>query len=188
MASDFFYFISSLPLLRFGEKVSFTYESFLLFSRTCLSETETEMLAGLQLYPSQSMAGALPVLKQWHEAETYLRNLLAAARARKLKKEGARWQQESDVFSATLIKRVDEIMTLPNAWEKEMSLDLIRWQKLEELNAGHFFDFTTVVLYGLRLLILEKHRLRDEEAGSRFAAELVEAGLQQAESQRIDAE
>jgi len=187
MASDFFYFISSLPLLRFGEKASLDYDSFLGLSRTSLSETEVDVLVKLQLFPVADST-VLPLLAQWQESEIYLRNLVAAARARKQKTDGERWQRESNSFSAALIKRVDEIMILPNAWEKEMALDLIRWQRLDELSTGHFFDFTAVVIYALRLLILEKHRRYEEEPGSRFAAELVEEGLQQAEAQRVETE
>ncbi len=188
MPSDFFYFISSLPLLRFGEKALLTYESFLSSSRDCLSEQEATVLASLKLCPSEQAVSALPVIEKWYAEETYLRNLVIVFRARSRKREAARWQRESSEYSGQLIKRIEEIMALPNAWEKEQALDLIRWQRLDELGAGHLFDFPAVIVYALRLLILEKHRLREEEAGSRFAAELVEAGQEQAAKQRLDLE
>lgn len=188
MASDFFYFISSLPLLRFGEKVALTYGTFLSHSMACLSEQEVAVLDSLQLCPPPQTVCALPVMERWYSEESYLRNLVAAYRARSRKLDAARWQRENLEYSAQLIKRIEEIMALPNAWEKEQALDLIRWQRLDELGAGHLFDFPAVIVYALRLLLLEKQRRRDEEAGSRFAAELVEAGQEQAAKQRLDVE
>lgn len=185
MASDFFYFISSLPLLRFGEKAPLTYEFFLASSRDCLSEQEAGVLASLQLCPERERGALdLPVIEEWQQEETYLRNLLAAQRGRNRKVEASRWQRESSQYSALLVKRIEEIMALPNAWEKEQAVDFLRWQRLDELNAGHLFDFSTAIIYAYRLLILEKQRLREEEAGSRFAVELVEAGLQEAAERR----
>lgn len=188
MASDFFYFISSLPLLRFGEKAALTYDTFLNNSRDCLSEQEAVVLGSLKLCPPKQAVSALPVIEQWYSEETYLRNLVSGYRTRSRKLDAGRWQRESSEYSAPLIKRIEEIMALPNAWEKEQALDLIRWQRLDELGAGHLFDFPAVIVYALRLLILDKQRRRDEEAGSRFAAELVEAGLGQAAKQRVDVE
>ncbi len=188
MASDFFYFISSLPLLRFGEKSVLTYGTFLSRSMDCLSEPEVAVLDSLQLCPPPQAVSALPVIEQWYSEETYLRNLVAGYRARSRKQDSGRWQRDSSEYSAQLIKRIEEIMALPNAWEKEQALDLIRWQRLDELGAGHLFDFPTVIVYALRLLILEKRRRREEEAGSRFAAVLVEAGQEQAAKQRVDLE
>ena len=184
MASDFFYFISSLPLLRFGEKAPLTYESFLASSRDCLSEQEAGVLASLQLCPERARAVDLPVIEEWQQEETYLRNLLAAQRGRNRKVEASGWQRESSHYSALLVKRIEEIMALPNAWEKEQAVDFLRWQRLDELNAGHLFDFATVIIYAYRLLILEKQRLREEEAGSRFAVELLKVGLQEAAERR----
>jgi len=188
MASDFFYFISSLPLLRFGEKAALTYGTFLSRSMDSLSEQEVAVLDSLQLCPPQQAVSSLPLIDQWYSGETYLRNLVAGYRARSRKLDSGYWQRENSEYSAQLIKRIEEIMALPNAWEKEQALDLIRWQRLDELGAGHLFDFPAVIVYALRLLILDKQRRREEEAGSRFAAELVETVQEQAAKQRLDVE
>jgi len=188
MASDLFYFISSLPFLHFGEKAPMTYGTFLSRSMDILSEQEVAVLDSLQLCPPPQAVYAYPVIEQWYSGETYLRNLVAAHRARSRKLDVDHWQRESSEYSAWLVRRIEEIMILPNAWEKEQALDLIRWQRLDELGIGHTFDFPALIVYALRLLILDKRQRRDSEAGSRFAAELVETGLEQAAKQRIEVE
>jgi hypothetical protein len=50
--------------------------------------------------------------------------------------------------------------------EAEKALDLERWQLLEELACGHYFDLDALLIYALKLLILErwaKINLADKE-------------------------
>ena len=44
----------------------------------------------------------------------------------------------------------------PSPLEGERILDEARWQKLEELSFGHYFDLEFLLIYALKLLILER--------------------------------
>jgi hypothetical protein len=43
---------------------------------------------------------------------------------------------------------------MPSVLDTEKSLDVYRWQKLEELGFGHFFDLDALVVYALKLMIV----------------------------------
>ncbi|MFA6723341.1 MAG: DUF2764 family protein [Lentisphaeria bacterium] len=177
MASDFYYFISSLPSLRFGEKAALSWQDFLQRCQERLSAEECAGLAALSLEPLAPQEGEPPLIRDWKLAERYLRNLLAAQRARKRRLDENTYLRPSDIFSVQLGKRVEEIMLLPNAWEREQALDQLRWQRLDELAFGHDFNFEALIVYAYRLLILEKLARQDEEKGAAFAAELLAKAL-----------
>jgi hypothetical protein len=188
MSSDFFYFLSSLPLLRWGEKPFFSYPEFLAYAQELLTDAETTLLANLSLCPSEASSATLPVMLAWEEWETFVRNALVSLRCKGNRAKAGKWlrqEQERTYFSDTL-KRLEDIMVLPNAWEREQALDRLRWQKLDELQYSHYYDFTAVVVYAYRLLLLDRQASwNDEQGGSVFAA-LLEKTAAAADSCRSD--
>ena len=44
----------------------------------------------------------------------------------------------------------------PSLLEAEISLDDARWRFLDDLSFGHYFDRDFLIVYGLKLLILER--------------------------------
>ena len=70
----------------------------------------------------------------------------------------------------------------PDPLEREKLIDRIRWRKLEELEAGHEFDFDALCVYRLKLEILGRYRRRSAETGRtnfNAAAGRVSGGVQQ---------
>ena len=49
--------------------------------------------------------------------------------------------------------------------EREKAVDRIRWRMLDDLEAGHEFDFDGLCVYRLRLEILNRYRGRSVEKG-----------------------
>ena len=184
MTSDYYYFISSLPGLRFGEKAAFSWEEFMQYCREKLSPEECAGLAALSLEPEEPGADDQPVVRGWKLGERHLRNLLARQRAQKRKLDENTYLRPCDRFSVQLNRRVEEIMLLPGVWEREQALDQLRWQRLDELALGHNFSFQALLVYAYRLLILEKLRRQDEEKGSAFTAELLEKAMSEMQERR----
>jgi hypothetical protein len=52
-----------------------------------------------------------------------------------------------------------------NPLEAERLLNRARWQFLEELEVGHYFDVERLVIYSLKLQLLERIALHDQEKG-----------------------
>ena len=58
--------------------------------------------------------------------------------------------------------------------EREHLVDLIRWRKIDDLEVGHEFDFAALCCYRLRLVSLEKFRLRTLDPGNVVFEEAVD--------------
>jgi hypothetical protein len=57
----------------------------------------------------------------------------------------------ADPSLTTAVLAAGTHVSLPDA---ELALDELRWKKLEDLAAGHYFDLDLLITYGYKLLIL----------------------------------
>jgi hypothetical protein len=62
---------------------------------------------------------------------------------------------------------------MPSLLEAEQYVDSVRWQKLDDLCLGHYFDLDALIVYALKLLIL----LRWEAVSKVDSRELLEKTL-----------
>jgi len=58
-----------------------------------------------------------------------------------------------------------QLSTMHDPAEREKMLDQLRWEFLDDLSCGHDFDFESLCIYRLRLLIVNKYRSRAEVPG-----------------------
>lgn len=96
-------------------------------------------------------------LRKWVGFETMLRNELVSVRAARRKVDPAKHLREDgcpdSVYAAHLAINA---YRKPSIIDAEKALDLDRWQYLDELAIGHYFDIDSVIIYACKLLILEK--------------------------------
>lgn len=59
--------------------------------------------------------------------------------------------------------------------EKEIQLMQLQWKKLEELATGHHFDLDALIIYKLKLMILDRWWTFDEEKGFRHFNQVIQA-------------
>lgn len=183
MAGDLFYFISTLPMLRWGEKPPLAYEDFLAGCREALGEASGSWLSGISLVPDGAPQTALAA--QWQAKETFMRNVLAELRAGKRRRNAGQWLRATSEMSPGERKRIEDAMGLSSVWEREQALDQLRWQVLDDLGVGHAFDLTVLEIYALRLRLLEKQQSRQPEPGREAFAALVAAGVEQASQPEV---
>ena len=72
--------------------------------------------------------------------------------------------------------QVDEVMRLteePNFYEREKKTDLLRWQWLEEEGFFHYFDIERILIYLIRLEIMERWVVMEKEVGDRLFREMI---------------
>lgn len=181
MPAYYTYLISSLPLLLWGGKPSFSFEDFIRKCRGLIPESAREILRKSSVAGEYPKENTLPVtLKKWYGFDTALRNELVKLRsAHKLQ----------DPLKYTRIPRgsVDYSMTRiamaahrnPAILEGERFLDQQRWCFLDELALGHYFDLDFLLVYALKLLILE----RWERINSADKSRLLEEALQTVNSE-----
>ncbi len=158
MASYYTYLVSSLPYLQFGMKAPIEYERFLDACRDSIPESETAILENcpdIFNKTGEIEQSGKNIVKEWYSFEYMLRNDLVAMRAKRLHKNPTPYFRG---FSegASLEHRLTEILRQPHLLDVEKQLDMLRWQKLDELLLGHYFDFETIFIYAQKLLILKR--------------------------------
>lgn len=187
MSPSHYYLASSLLPLRWGSRPPLSSADFLAQCEGQLSAGELAALRAVTLHPpaEREPRGAEA---RWHDWDGYVRNLLAAARAARLRRDPAPMlRPERDVFPGDR-REIEELLANDNPLERERALDQLRWRQLEDLEGGHLFDSDRLTIYRLKLLLLEKWAGFDAETGENNWAELVEAGTRQATEQRVESE
>jgi len=179
--ADFFYFLSSLPMPRWGEMPPMSYASFIAQCHTFLGDGLAGEIEGLQLLPCEARKNMSSVESAWREFETFLRNTAASIRKSRMRKSNTvLTKHETSYLSALEAKRIEEILSIASPLERENALDGLRWKYLEGLESKHAFDRGAVEIYALKLLLLEKQASRQYEAGKVAFDKLMNAGFDNA--------
>ncbi len=158
MASYYTYLISSLPMLNFSAKMPFSLEVFFSKCKDLIAEADIEILRNACDKDIDFLnATAAGCLKKWVNFEVTLRNELARIRARGKKIDPAKFirlpdRQELHISHMALAAHRHSSYVL----EAERILDQERWNFLEQLSFGHYFDFDFLLTYALKLKILER--------------------------------
>src|SRR3989338_3123305 len=158
MPAYYTYFIATLPTLSFREKPPFSYAEFLNKGREFISE---EDLATLKKIPSWGEYAPKDtpsdVLKRWYDFDILLRNALVKLRAARKHQAADKYlrppQEEISPYAAHIALSAHKNSSL---LEAEIYLDEARWRFLDDLSFGHYFDRDFLIVYGLKLLILER--------------------------------
>lgn len=182
MPADLFYFISSLPALRWGEKPLISHRDFVTACQEQLGPELAARFEQLGLLPGGQSASA--VLDEWEDWETYLRNVVAELRAAKLRKNAAAWLRPGKGLYPGDRKRIEDALNQATPRDREKALDQLRWQQLEHLAAKHQFDLAAIELYTLKLLLCEKQVSRSLDEGGKAYQRLVDRGISQAKEQQ----
>lgn len=149
------YFISSLPTLFFPGKTPVSFEEFILLSEKFIPIQEVEVLKKISISGEYKSKNMPKVFKKWQDFDISLRNELVKIRSNRRHQDFSKYlrsQGEAAFLSVSLVN----IVRNPALIEVEKSLDLERWHFLDELTFGHFFDLDFLIIYGLKLLLLER--------------------------------
>jgi hypothetical protein len=104
------------------------------------------------------------VIKEWVDFDAALKNELVKVRASRLRLEPAPYLRERDYQGSSLTHLALAIHRSAGILEAERIFDQARYNKLEELSFGHYFDRQALVIYAYKLLILERwERIRQAD-------------------------
>ncbi len=164
MAANYYYFAGSLPYLRLGVDPPLSSAEFLERAREHVTGGEWAALAAVGLEPRDS--SCCVVEARWHAFETCVRNALVRVRAHRLKRDAHSFLRPETEAFGFLEAQVQEAFA-HDPLRLEEQLDGLRWQRLDDLAVGHYFDFEALLIYRLKLLLLEKRAGLDPAAGRR---------------------
>lgn len=163
MILAYYYILSSLPMLRKEGPPPITSDYFLHSCAEMIPEKTVGRLSSLKLLPEKETGfGHSSSAAKWYKWETDMRTKLAKFRAVSLGREQKIHQGNG--FS-DIDRSIEEILSVPNPAEREKMLDSLRWKALDDLEFGHNFDFDSLCIYRIKLMLLEKWVGKDQRKG-----------------------
>ncbi|MBW2064795.1 MAG: DUF2764 family protein, partial [Deltaproteobacteria bacterium] len=133
-------------------------------------------LLDIERIPQDGVTNAF--LRRWVSFENTLRNELVIWRARALGVGEEKYIRERPGFEPGVIEEVHNALQPASPYEKEIALLGIRWDFLAHMETGHYFDLTALIIYGLKLQILERIRGFSEEKGRSVLERILSRNLQ----------
>lgn len=163
--SFYYYAGAALPMLFFGESLPISREDFLGLCREQLSKKDFLQLQAATIDSYDTAQADCPVIRQWRKWEVSLRNELAKLRAQEKNKDPEPYLIESEEVLGHF-DLAKEAVSNTSPYEAETTLYEARWNYLEDLGTNRFFTLESLIIYYLKLQILEKLALFDREKGS----------------------
>ncbi len=172
MKREYYYTIASLPHLSFNEPPPISIKSFLALCKIELAESDFTILQSAELFPHKKDKIPLTVLKKWYARERGTRNELARLRAAKLNLDpGIYIRGDGDDGSCSRLAQ--EVFGVESPYAAEERLDRTRWKFLEELETGHYFTIEKLVIYSLKLQILQRRSFFNNKKGQEILGTIV---------------
>jgi len=156
MQNRYYYLVSSLPLLQFDEKPGILKKEFLAECAKWLSPPEFSILRAVDMDSSRIPFTSKQILIKWKSIDSSLREDLSKAREIT---QGA----SDERLPASMLSVFDK--ETPFLMEKELARK--QWVMLDELELGHYFDMNILIIYFLKLQILERFADFNKDEGMR---------------------
>jgi hypothetical protein len=156
MAGYYPYLISTLPMLHFGIKPPFSSEKFLEICRQFIPDADVEMIKKASINGEYAAAQIHPTLKKWQGFDASLRNELIKIRCLHKHISPEKYLRTDGYVPAYIIHLASTVHRTPDILEAEKLLDQGRWYFLDALSFGHYFDLDLLLIYALKLSILER--------------------------------
>lgn len=152
----YYYLISSLPILKFGTQSPISRNNFLGFCREQLSSSDFKIITRVSILPYEKIEDVSSSLREWKRFDISLRNEIARSRATKKAKDVFAYIRGEDSTDPFIAPFAHLVANQDSPLEAELSIDRKRWDKIEELKKGHYFDIDYLIAYMLELQILER--------------------------------
>jgi hypothetical protein len=172
-----YYLVASLPMLEFGSNPPISSKEFLRDCERLLSRRDYLNILAASSEEESAGPGDGHLLRQWKKFSRDFRNEAAwfrAVRSGRDPLEHLRGQREADQAIGNALAEADKS---PDPLSAEKVLDLLRWQKLDELTGQRYFDREFLVAYAIKLKILERYDQIDSWQGEKVFAGLKQAVL-----------
>ncbi|MDD5097507.1 MAG: DUF2764 family protein [Candidatus Omnitrophica bacterium] len=157
MPNYYIYLISSLPMLHFAARPALTLKGFLSSCADLLNPSELTLIQQAISTDAYALNVCVPTtLLKWKEFDLSLRNELARARAIRKKIPVEKFLRPANLSDINITHIAQAAIRNPSILEAEKYLDLERWKVLDEISSGHYFDLDFLLVYALKLVILER--------------------------------
>ena len=144
-------------MLNFSSRPPLSLEDFFTKCKGLIPEAEIALLRNVcDNHDGSLFVTATDNLSKWLKFEIALRNELVRARAARKKIDPLKFIRFPDDPEAYISHVAMVAYRSISVLEAEKILDQERWNFLESLSFGHYFDFDFLLVYVLKLKILER--------------------------------
>ncbi len=160
--AEYYYFAASLPMLRMDREAPLSYDDFMHLasehlSKRDYSDIQHAVLSGLEGDVS------LPVVREWQEYALKLSRAINHARSERLGFSGyGKGSGEKE-----LDEKARDIVMMDDPLEGERAVLSLYFDFLTSRESGSPFSSAALMIYALKLQILERSRAFDAEKGRR---------------------
>ena len=152
--NHYYYLRAQLPHLRFGDPPPIDSEKLVAEAKKWLTPEEFLILEKLDFKGTKLHGSEPEPVKKYINFEKELREELVAWREGR--DEGT--EHKPSLFNVGLLKEGTPL-------DREKNLLKLRWDFIEELQAGRYFDYAALLFYALKLQIVEKLDEYDSDLG-----------------------
>ena len=163
MINKYYYLVASLPYLEFAKALPITRDEFLSQSSKWLSPSDFLMLSNIDIKDFKIRTDDPGILKEWKLFDLTLREELAEVR--RVKKSS---------LHTKIPDSVKDIFEEPNPLFMERQIQKDMWDFLDEKEFGYHFDINVLIVYHLKLQVLERMATFNKEKGEAIFSELCE--------------
>ena len=160
--SSYYYLCSSLPSLYVQEAMPITRRSFLDDCERIVSKTDFDIISNADI--DGTSHSDHPILRVWDEFELGFRREMAQLRGARLG-----WSQDIHGQLRSYDQSFSEALRIAVNHESPYEAELIvaqqRWKYLDSLSTNHAFDLVMLIIYHLKLQILERLSVMNNELG-----------------------
>ena len=154
MAHSYYYFAASLIHIQFGDKTPLTVDEFLVDCARLLTADDYACLAAV--VSGEPCDFNNNTARAWYRFEHDLKNEFAFQRGEK-KGNPAAYVRGSREINPVARDLAAQVFKTDNPLEAEKMIDTARWRFLDEMAVGQYFNFDYILIYGLKLKILERY-------------------------------
>ena len=174
--SNYYYFASTLPLLFFHHgQPPLSYSSFIQDCQRLVDTSDLMQIRWARLNAAQFFPNAISTLQKWQRADFALRNELVKIRAKNLSLDPQPFLHPESI-DPSWVNPLKESIEDFSPLRAEMHIMEFQWKILDELGVGHQFDLHFLVIYALKLQLLQRKASFNKEAGERRLQEIISGG------------
>lgn len=168
--AQYYYAVATLPTLSLEETSYHSPESFLEFMEEQLTASDFHYLQRATIDPPREYREMPAVYIRYARFVVALRNALAKERAAHLEwelEEHLRLDDrgETGTTEPEAMTRAREALNAENPYRAEESLVRAQWALLDDLEVGRFFNVEKLIIYYLRLQLVERFGNMTSERG-----------------------
>ena len=167
---NYYYLVPSLPTLRPEDSGEISCDVFLQKCSQFLTSDDLESLrhSTIDNFDPQSPN---TVFRKWQQWETDLRNQLIVLRCQKLRLDPKHFTRAGTEF-IQISRSVKEAFAASTPMESENYLHKLRWAYLDDMERSYLFDLNYLIIYYVKLQLLERRKKYTLERGMKFLEEM----------------